>query len=115
MEMANEFSPRSSPVTLRLDEQGVMRVGKTRVRLDTVITTWKQGDSPEQIAENFDALDLAEVYGVVSYYLQHRAEIEKYLEQNQEAGERIHAENARRFPQTGIRQRLLARRITLQS
>jgi hypothetical protein len=40
------------PVPLRADEQGVMRVGHTRVRLDTVITAWKQGASPEQIVED---------------------------------------------------------------
>jgi uncharacterized protein (DUF433 family) len=98
------------PITLRRDDQGVMRVGPTRVRLDTIITAWKQGDSPEEIADNFDALGLAEIYGVISYYLQHRSEIDSYLEQNQAAGERIRTENAQRFLQTGIRERWLARR-----
>jgi len=87
-----------------------MRVGDTRVRLDTVITAWKQGDSPEQIVENFDALDLADVYAVISYYLNHRPEVEQYLEQNQQQGERLRAEIERRFPPSGIRERLLARR-----
>src|SRR6266568_2426083 len=67
-------------VPLRTDEHGVLRVGDTRVRLDTVITAWKQGESPEQIVENFDVLDLADVYAVISYYLNHREEIERYLE-----------------------------------
>lgn len=98
------------PVPLRTDEHGVMRVGDTRVRLDTVITAWKQGDSPEQIVENFDALDLADVYAVISYYLNHRPEVEQYLEQNQQQGERLRAEIERRFPPSGIRERLLARR-----
>jgi uncharacterized protein (DUF433 family) len=98
------------PVPLRTDEHGVMRVGDTRVRLDTVITAWKQGDSPEQIVENFDVLDLADVYAVISYYLNHRAEVEKYLEQNRQVGERLRAEMETRFPQSGIRERLLARR-----
>ncbi|MGH9935639.1 MAG: DUF433 domain-containing protein [Blastocatellia bacterium] len=97
-------------VPLRTDEQGVLRVGDTRVRLDTVITAWKQGDSPEQIVENFDVLDLADVYAVISYYLNHRAEVEKYLEANRQEAERLRAENERRSPQAGIRERLLARR-----
>ncbi|MEJ7710405.1 MAG: DUF433 domain-containing protein [Pyrinomonadaceae bacterium] len=101
------------PVPLRADEQGVMRVGQTRVRLDTVITAWKHGDSPEQIIENFDVLDLADVYAVISYYLSHRLDVEKYLEQNRQAAERLRAENERRFPQTGIRERLLARRAAM--
>jgi uncharacterized protein (DUF433 family) len=98
------------PVPLRTDEHGVIRVGDTRVRLNTVITAWKQGDSPEQIVENFDVLDLADVYAVISYYLNHRPEVEQYLEQNQHQGERLRAEIERRFPPSGIREHLLARR-----
>ena len=111
--MSLEVEP--PPVPLQADEQGVMRVGKTRVRLDTVITAWKQGDSPEQIVENFDVLDLADVYAVISYYLNHRAEVEAYLEQNRQEAERLRAENEHRFPQAGIRERLLARRAAMFS
>lgn len=103
------------PITLRRDEYDVLRVGQTRVRLDTVITAWKQGDSPEQIAENFDALDLAEIYGVISYYLNHRPEMEKYLEQNQQVGARLRSENEKRSPQSGIRERLLVRRAAMRN
>jgi uncharacterized protein (DUF433 family) len=99
-------------VPLHADDHGVMRVGKTRVRMDTVITAWKNGDSPEQIVENFDVLDLADVYAVISYYLNHRSEVEQYLEQAHLKAERLRVENERRFPQAGIRERLLARRAT---
>jgi uncharacterized protein (DUF433 family) len=98
------------PVPLNADDQGVMRVGHTRVRLDTVITAWKQGASPEQIVENFDVLELADVYAVISYYLHHRLEVETYLDKNCLKVNQVQAENERRFPHTGIRERLLARR-----
>ena len=104
-----------SPIPLRADEQGVMRVGETRVRLDTLITAWRQGESPEQIVENFDVLDLADVYAVISYYLHHRAEVEEYMAQNQREGERLRAEHERRFPPAGIRERLLARRAAVRN
>ena len=97
-------------VPLHTDDQGVLRVGDTRVRLDTVITAWKQGDSPEQIVENFDVLELADVYTIISYYLNHRAEVEEYLVRNRQEGARLRAENERRFPPAGIHERLLARR-----
>ncbi len=103
------------PVPLQADANGVMRVGKTRVRLDTVITAWKYGDSPEQIVENFDSLDLADVYAVISYYLGHRSEVENYMERNREVGEHLRRDNERRSPQAGIRERLLARRNTTSS
>ena len=95
---------------LRTAEDGVMRIGNTRVRLDTVIVAWKQGDSPEQIVENFDVLNLADVYAVISYYLNHRAEVDRYLEQNRVQADRVQQEMDTRFPQAGIRDRLLARR-----
>jgi uncharacterized protein (DUF433 family) len=96
-------------VPLRADDQGVMRVGHTRVRLDTVITAWKQGASPEHIVENFDVLELADVYAVISYYLHHRLEVETYLDKNRLEGKQLQAQNELRFPQLGIRERLLAR------
>ena len=105
----------TQPSLLRVDERGVLRIGDTRVRLDTVVTAWKQGDSPEQIVENFDVLDLADVYAVISHYLRHRLEVEKYLAENRQEAERLRAENERRFPQAGIRERLLARRATQQN
>jgi uncharacterized protein (DUF433 family) len=99
-----------SPIPLWADDQGVMRIGQTRVRLDTVITAWRQGESPEQIIENFDVLDLADVYAVISYYLHHRAEVEEYMARNQQHGARPRTEHERRFPPVGVRERLLARR-----
>ena len=102
-------------VPLRTDEHGVLRVGDTRVRFDTVITAWKQGESPEQIVENFDVLDLADVYAVISYYLNHREEVEAYLERSRDEANRVRADMEKRFPQAGIRERLLARHTIGQS
>jgi uncharacterized protein (DUF433 family) len=36
-------------------------VGKTRVPLETVIWTYKEGSSPEEIVESYDALSLGDV------------------------------------------------------
>jgi uncharacterized protein (DUF433 family) len=104
-----------SPVPLRADEHGVMRIGQTRVRLDTVITAWRQGESPEQIVENFDVLDLADIYAVISYYLHHRMEVEEYMARNRQEGERVRAEHEQRFPSAGIRERLLARQAAARN
>lgn len=100
-------------VPLRSDEHGVMRVGTTRVRLDTVVTACKQGASPEQIVEDFDVLDLADVYAIISSYLNHRVEVEQYVVQNKAEADRLYAENERRFPQASIRDRLFARRAAM--
>jgi len=98
------------PVPLRTDEHGVMRVGKTRVPLDTVVFAFNHGSSPEEIVLSYPTLDLEDVYAVVNYYLHNREEVDCYLSQRETEAARIRKENEKRFPPTGIRARLLARR-----
>lgn len=98
------------PVPLRTDEHGVMRVGKTRVPLDTVVYAFNQGASPEEIVMSYPSLELGDVYAVVNYYLHNRTEVDAYLSQREDEAARIKDENEKRFPQEGIRARLLARR-----
>jgi uncharacterized protein (DUF433 family) len=98
------------PVPLRADEQGVMRIGKTRVPLDTVVYAFNQGASPEEIVMSYTTLDLADVYAVINYYLYDRAEVDEYIHQREAEAARVRTENENRFPSAGIRARLLARR-----
>jgi uncharacterized protein (DUF433 family) len=55
----------------------------TRVSLDSVVYAFLEGQSPECIAANFSTLHLEEIYGVIAYYLGHRAEIDAYLQQSE--------------------------------
>src|SRR5438876_1324495 len=55
--------PEAPP--LRVDAQQVIRVGKTRVTLDTIVAAFHRGDTPEEIARNYDALSLGEVYQAI--------------------------------------------------
>jgi uncharacterized protein (DUF433 family) len=95
---------------LQLDQHGVARVGGTRVTLDSVIAVFKQGATPEEIAESFPTLHLADIYSLLGYYLQRRDEMEAYLEKRQVERDAIRAEAERRFNLVGLRERLLARR-----
>lgn len=97
------------PVPLRTDELGVMRVGKTRVPLDTVVYAFNQGSSPEEIVMSYPSLELGDIYAVVNYYLHNRSEVDAYLGKRETAAEQIRDENEKRFPQEGIRARLLER------
>ena len=55
-------------------------VAGTRVSLDSIVFSFLDGLSPETIlAECFPVLTLEQVYGAVTYYLAHRAEIDEYL------------------------------------
>src|SRR5215212_9709282 len=96
-------------VPLRLDAQGTIRVGQSRVTLDTVIGAFHQGASPEAIARQFPAVTLAEVYGTIAYYLQHQAEMDAYLQARQAAAAALREELADRSNPVGLRERLRAR------
>jgi hypothetical protein len=98
------------PVPLRTDEHDVMLVGTTRVPLDTVVFAFNHGSSPEEIVLSYPTLELVDVYAVVNYYLHNRSEVDLYLSQREGESARIREENEKRFPQEGIRARLLARR-----
>ncbi|MEX2138514.1 MAG: DUF433 domain-containing protein [Pirellulales bacterium] len=104
------LSTAPQPVPLQLDPHGVARIGGTRVTLDSVIAVFKQGATPEEIAESFTTLSLADIYFVLGYYLQHRGEVEAYLEKRHEEAEAIRTEAERRFNLVGLRERLLARK-----
>jgi uncharacterized protein (DUF433 family) len=98
------------PIPLAMDADGVMRVGKTRVTLDTVVAAFREGATPETIAQQYPVLALADVYAVISYYLNHRPEVHAYLQEQEQVATRIREENEARFDPDGVRERLLARR-----
>ena len=61
------------------DSNGVMRVGKGAVPLESVLTGFEQGHTPETIRSQYPALSLEEVYGAITYSLAHPKEVQDYL------------------------------------
>ena len=72
---------------VRLDEHGVMRVGNSRVMLDSIVAAFEQGHSPETIRQQYPALSLEEVYGSIAYCLAHADEVNAYLRRQEAAWE----------------------------
>jgi uncharacterized protein (DUF433 family) len=72
-----------------MDGQGAIRLGKTRVTLDTVVGAYKNGCTAEEIVRKYPSLDLTDVYAVITYYLWYREEMEAYLEQRRQQAEEI--------------------------
>ncbi|MBI5304546.1 MAG: DUF433 domain-containing protein [Chloroflexi bacterium] len=101
----------AQPAPCRMDDDGVLRVAGTRVRLDTIVSAFNSGYAPEEILLKYPSLNLTDIYAVITYYLWHREELDQYLVDRQEIVEQVRQENERRFPPQGIRQRLLARQI----
>ncbi len=92
------------------DNDGVIRIARTRVTLDTVVNAFQEGATAEEIAQQYPAVSLADIYSLIGYYLRRRLEIETYLAQQRQAAEWVRQENEARFNPVGIRARLLARR-----
>jgi uncharacterized protein (DUF433 family) len=70
---------------VRVDEHGVLRVGDTRVSLDSVVYAFRQGHAPETIRQQYSTLSLEEVYGALAFYLANQEEVDRYLERQQQA------------------------------
>jgi uncharacterized protein (DUF433 family) len=99
----------SEPIPLKEDSDGVIRVARTRVTLDTVVQTYLDGATAEEIAQQYPSLNLADVYAVISYFLRHSTDVESYLHKRQENADSVCKENEIRFPAKGIRMRLATR------
>src|SRR5688572_23160284 len=102
----------AEPVPLRADSDGVVRVGNTRVTLETVIGAFLDGGSAEEIACQYPSLELADVYAIIAYYLRQRSDVDDYLRWREKEANTVQQQNETRFDPTGIRERLLARRRT---
>ncbi len=100
----------AEPMPLVTDADGVVRIGNTRVTLDTVVTAFQDGLTAEGIVEQYPSLQLGEVYAVIGYYLRHQTEVDTYLQERQRHAAEVRQENERRFNPIGVRERLLARR-----
>ncbi|MEO8397703.1 MAG: hypothetical protein ABI700_32210, partial [Chloroflexota bacterium] len=66
--------------------------------------------TPEQIHEGFPTLKLADIYAVISYYLNNQDEVDAYLSQRDAEAEQLHRDIEAKRPdmfqlQTRLRKR----------
>ena len=107
--MALNIQAEAAP--LRNTPNGTIYIADTRVPLETVIAAFHQGDSPEQIVDSYDVLKLADVYAVIAYYLNHREEVEKYIQEGEAEAERVRREiESQRPDMFSLRARLLVQK-----
>jgi uncharacterized protein (DUF433 family) len=72
---------RSEYIELR---NGGFYVAGTRVSLDSIVYSFKAGDSPETIRQNFSSLTLEQVYGAIAFYLAHEQEVDSNIREGEE-------------------------------
>jgi uncharacterized protein (DUF433 family) len=92
---------------VRTDEHGVMRVGATRVMLDSVIAGFEQGHSPETIRQQYPSLSLEEVYGAITYCLAHPDEVQEYMKRQDAVWAEARARSERDVPPVVARLRAM--------
>jgi uncharacterized protein (DUF433 family) len=92
--------------------QGTWRIAGTRVSLDSVIHSFWQGATAEEICQDYPSLSLAQVYGVIAYYLNHQNKIDMYLQQGDRELEKLKQELEGRHADflSNLRRRLTATR-----
>jgi uncharacterized protein (DUF433 family) len=87
--MSMTLNIHADPVPLRVDENGDIRVGNTRVLLDLVVHRYDSGATPEEIVQSYESLSLADVYAVIAYYLRHKEQLDAYLEQREKEADEL--------------------------
>ena len=97
------------PKPVRKDAFGVLRVGRTRVSLDSVVYAFNQGEDAAEIGRNFDSLTLAEIHSAIAYYLHNKEKVDAYLAEQDREFEKKRLQNLKDFPPCLTREMLTAR------
>jgi len=103
------FLIESQPLPLMLESEGSIRVGGTRVTLDSLVYAFLEGATAEEIAYQYPSLDLSDIYSVIGYYLHHRAKVDAYIRERKREARKTREENEGKFSPNGVRERLLVR------
>jgi uncharacterized protein (DUF433 family) len=67
----------------RVDAEGVIRIGASRITLDLIVEQYENGMSPEDLVRAYNTLQLADVYCAIAYYLNHKGEVLAYLQKRE--------------------------------
>lgn len=98
------------PVPLVFPDDGsAIRVTGTRLTLDAIVGAFNRGATAEEIAQEYPAISLPDVYAVIAYYLRHRDEVEGYLATRAGEHTELRREIEARPEYQDLRKRLLAR------
>ena len=71
------------------EEDGALRIKGTRVGIETIVSNFNEGLSPEQIARGFPRVTLAQVYGAIAYYLDNKQLIDDDMAESQRELDKI--------------------------
>ncbi len=90
---------KADPIPLARDASGVIRIGGTRVSLESLVSAYQAGAATEELVEAFPDLSPPDIHASIAYYLNHRREVEEYLEARRREAEAVEAQIRERFPE----------------
>jgi uncharacterized protein (DUF433 family) len=110
-----DLLPTAEDIPFSTDADGVVRVSRTRVTLDTIVQAFADGATADEIAHQYPSVPFADIFLVIGYYLRHRAEVDAYLRERRDLAGHIRQQTELRHDPTGMRERLLNRRASSRS
>ena len=57
----------------------VIRIKGHRINLEDIVDYYREGYSPEQIAQEFPGLSLEKIYATIAYYLHNKVEVDAHM------------------------------------
>lgn len=96
-------------------EDGSIRIGSSRVPLDSVVHEFTGGATAEQIQDDFPTLSLREIYGAISYYLGNEDQVEEYLRRRDQEAAQLRSETEDRPRIDALRRRIRERNAGLKA
>ena len=90
------------------DRDGVMRVGGTRVTLDSLVAAFLEGATAEEIQMRYPALRLPDTYAAIAWYLANQQTADRYISEHSRQSALARRQCATRHQST-LRARLVAR------
>ncbi|MBL8864437.1 MAG: DUF433 domain-containing protein [Planctomycetia bacterium] len=91
---------------VEIDANGKAKVVGTGTPVSMIVMNQLNGYSPDEIHAHYSYLSLAQIHAALSYYHDHRAEIDAEIEESIAYAERMRAERPNRFTRKELLERL---------
>lgn len=72
------------------DANGEPVILETRVTVRAVVELWRIGVRPEEIPDHLPQIGLAQVFDALSYYADHREQVDRFIDINRVEDHEVH-------------------------